>query len=47
MTRLRECIGYRRGRMMLGMEKKGEFWLRLVVIASALILSSAMAAFFG
>jgi hypothetical protein len=29
------------------MEKTREFWLRLGVIGGALILSSAMAAFFG
>jgi hypothetical protein len=29
------------------MDKTREFWLRLAVIVSALILSSAMAAFFN
>jgi hypothetical protein len=31
--------------MILSMEKRREFWLRLGVIVSALILSSAMLAF--
>jgi hypothetical protein len=48
MTRLGECVGYYWGRMILGMDKTREFWLRLGVIGGALILmSSAMAAFFS
>ena len=47
MTRLWECVGYEWGRMIMGMDKGREFWLRLGVIVGALILmSSAVAAFF-
>ncbi len=31
----------------LGMDKTREFWLRMAVIGSALLLTSALAAFFG
>ena len=47
MTRSRECMVTRVGEMILGMEKTREFWLRLGVIGSAVILSSGLVALFS